>query len=123
MFYVVTTREGFSLSGLPTTTMPLDLPFSSHCACSSDKEPSPDLYVVGSQETGSFKEWKEQLQEVLGPGYTRLASHSLLQIGLVVFVRKMLRHRCSHVRKDAVPTGACCAATSLLYAIHGHTYM
>lgn len=86
-------------------------------AC-TDKEPSPDLYVVGSQETGNFKEWKEQLQEVLGPGYTRLGSHSLMQIGLVVFVRKMLRHRCSHVRKDAVPTGASAASGGSSAGLH-----
>lgn len=75
---------------------------------SPDKEPSPDMYVIGSQETGSFKEWKQQLQDVLGAGYVRLASHSLMQIGLVVFVRRMLRHRCGHVHKDAVPTGMIC---------------
>lgn len=90
-----------SLHGTPSTHIITITPPPIH----TDKEPSPDMYVIGSQETGSFKEWKEQLQEVLGAGYVRLASHSLMQIGLVVFVRKMLRHRCGHVHKDAVPTG------------------
>lgn len=50
-----------------------------------------DMYVIGTQENGSWMNWEKSLTNALGPRYQKLAGESLMAIHIVVFIRAELK--------------------------------
>lgn len=74
-------------------------------ACRLQHPGQIDLYAVGTQESGSLGEWEALLTRTLGPAYCRLAGSTLMNINLVLFLRRDLRPRVSEVLSSTVATG------------------
>lgn len=64
-----------------------------------------DMYLIGTQESGSLRDFERLLQQRLGFNYVRLAADNLMAIGIMLFVKQSLRQRCSEVRRSSVATG------------------
>ena len=58
----------------------------------------PELYVIGTEETGSRKkEWEILIQQTIGPSHILLQSASLGSLHLVLFVHRDLLWYCSGI--------------------------
>ncbi|XP_071802515.1 uncharacterized protein [Asterias amurensis] len=64
-----------------------------------------DIYVIGTQESGSDgQEWEVRLQETLGPSHVLLQSATYGVLRLLIFIRRDLIWFCSAVEEDTVST-------------------
>ncbi|KAL0022453.1 hypothetical protein WJX79_002592 [Trebouxia sp. C0005] len=92
----------FNMARRMPTDLPEELLGRAGCPEGLDKY---DIVVVGTQESGSSQEWNKLVAKALGGKYVKLASESLWQIRVLVYVRAKLREHITAVATSSVATG------------------
>ncbi|KAL0055091.1 hypothetical protein WJX82_006902 [Trebouxia sp. C0006] len=92
----------FNMAKKMPTDLPEELLGRAGCPEGLDKY---DIVVIGTQESGSSQEWNKLVAKALGAKYVKLASESLWQIRVLVYVRAKLREHITAVATSSVATG------------------
>ncbi|DBA74244.1 TPA: Inositol polyphosphate phosphatase-like 1b [Trebouxia sp. C0004] len=92
----------FNMAKKMPTDLPEELLGRAGCPEGLDKY---DIVVIGTQESGSSQEWNKLVAMALGAKYVKLASESLWQIRVSVYVRAKLREHITAVATSSVATG------------------